>query len=253
MAEFGVGGQPATAPPGWYPDPSGRARLRWWSGARWEWWLSDGVGRALDPAAPPDSWAPARELSTPGISDSRVVAAPRSTARQDGLERAGRLPAPLTLTATVLGPLATTVAFAGLYVLFEWDGSLEMFLSLLFLCAALASGIGLAGLVVVAVAASRSRAPRQRTWPTVVCTVVNVAAAACLLGWWFNWWTWADMAASDLPLYLYTFGVAAVLASAPWCWLWFRTLKNRDWAVRLSAAVAPTVAYLVVTWVWAVV
>jgi hypothetical protein len=25
----------ATTPPGWYPDPSGQARLRWWDGARW--------------------------------------------------------------------------------------------------------------------------------------------------------------------------------------------------------------------------
>jgi Protein of unknown function (DUF2510) len=26
---------PAVAPPGWYPDPSGQAQLRWWDGARW--------------------------------------------------------------------------------------------------------------------------------------------------------------------------------------------------------------------------
>ena len=25
----------ATAPPAWYPDPLGRARLRWWDGASW--------------------------------------------------------------------------------------------------------------------------------------------------------------------------------------------------------------------------
>ncbi|MBA2283108.1 MAG: DUF2510 domain-containing protein [Acidimicrobiia bacterium] len=22
-------------PPGWHPDPAGRARLRWWDGTRW--------------------------------------------------------------------------------------------------------------------------------------------------------------------------------------------------------------------------
>ncbi|MCP9622161.1 DUF2510 domain-containing protein [Nocardia otitidiscaviarum] len=25
----------ALPPPGWYPDPSGIARLRWWDGVRW--------------------------------------------------------------------------------------------------------------------------------------------------------------------------------------------------------------------------
>jgi hypothetical protein len=26
---------PTVAPPGWYPDPSGQAHLRWWDSARW--------------------------------------------------------------------------------------------------------------------------------------------------------------------------------------------------------------------------
>lgn len=37
--------------PGWYPDPSGQARLRWWDGRAWTGWTNDGVAEASGPPA----------------------------------------------------------------------------------------------------------------------------------------------------------------------------------------------------------
>ncbi len=272
MAEIGVGARPATAPPGWYPDPSGRARLRWWSGTRWEWWVSDGVGRMLDPAAPVDQRPPlTRQIPAAQLAPAELQApvdqppsgqvtapAPVTVPRQRGLvatwfERPGQFSVPLALTAGVLGPLAIAVAFAGLYVMLSWDGSVGMAGAALFVGAGFASVIGVAGLAAVGVGASRSCLPRERVWSTLACTAVNVAGAACALGWWFHWPTWTEMPAGDLPVYLYLFGAAALFASAPWCWLWFATLKGRRWQVRWGGAAAPAVAFLAATWVWALV
>ncbi|MGD0394431.1 MAG: DUF2510 domain-containing protein [Acidimicrobiales bacterium] len=37
---------PPMAPPGWYPDPSGQHRLRWWDGTQWgeQTWNGDAPG-----------------------------------------------------------------------------------------------------------------------------------------------------------------------------------------------------------------
>lgn len=64
-------------PPGWYPDPFGRAQVRWWSGAAW----TDHVGTdgqsftdppiespATVPHAPVPQAAPAAPATTPGRS-----------------------------------------------------------------------------------------------------------------------------------------------------------------------------------------
>ncbi len=39
-------------PPGWYPDPSGQPRLRWWDGAQWGAQASAPVGWYPNPDAP---------------------------------------------------------------------------------------------------------------------------------------------------------------------------------------------------------
>jgi hypothetical protein len=36
-------------PPGWYADPAGRHRLRYWDGGTWSQWVSDTGDVALDP------------------------------------------------------------------------------------------------------------------------------------------------------------------------------------------------------------
>lgn len=35
-------GMPASAPPGWFPDPERRSAWRWWDGSRWTDQVSDG-------------------------------------------------------------------------------------------------------------------------------------------------------------------------------------------------------------------
>lgn len=47
-----VGAGPVgTAPPGWFPDPSGAHPLRWWDGNRWTGWISDGHLVAMEASA----------------------------------------------------------------------------------------------------------------------------------------------------------------------------------------------------------
>jgi uncharacterized protein len=54
---------PAPArPPGWYPDPSGQPRQRWWDGKAWSWYVATSGGVAWDPLAPE-----AREPEPPGL------------------------------------------------------------------------------------------------------------------------------------------------------------------------------------------
>jgi hypothetical protein len=69
-----------TAPKaGWYADSAGRHLLRWWDGATWTRWVSDG-GAPFDERTPPAEVAaatPARRVDTPvrpaTESDDRVV------------------------------------------------------------------------------------------------------------------------------------------------------------------------------------
>jgi hypothetical protein len=41
------------SPPGWFPDPSGRAAQRWFDGATWTDWVTDGEQVTSQPLAPP--------------------------------------------------------------------------------------------------------------------------------------------------------------------------------------------------------
>lgn len=56
---MGMTGNPA--PEGWYPDPGGSGKPRWWDGTAWEW--EGRLGNAPSCAAPPP--APARSGGIP--------------------------------------------------------------------------------------------------------------------------------------------------------------------------------------------
>ena len=58
--------------PGWYADPGGTARVRWWDGEHWTRWLS------RDPAAGPPGVAPT--LTPPGTTADPPVPAPAAAA-----------------------------------------------------------------------------------------------------------------------------------------------------------------------------
>lgn len=48
-----------STPPGWHPDPSCRHQMRYWDGANWTGWASDGGPPVNDPLAPgPSGWGP---------------------------------------------------------------------------------------------------------------------------------------------------------------------------------------------------
>ncbi|HWH26959.1 MAG TPA: DUF2510 domain-containing protein [Pseudolysinimonas sp.] len=47
----------ASAPPGWYPDPSGQAPQRWWSGTQWTPHVNSGVPSELGVLVPISGWA----------------------------------------------------------------------------------------------------------------------------------------------------------------------------------------------------
>jgi len=59
-----AGDAPAT--PGWYPDPDGTARWRWWDGDEWSWQVTGAGGSAVEWAAPPQVARPA-PTSLPGL------------------------------------------------------------------------------------------------------------------------------------------------------------------------------------------
>ncbi|MHB8670483.1 MAG: CPBP family glutamic-type intramembrane protease [Acidimicrobiales bacterium] len=58
--------------PGWYAEPNGRARYRWWDGWSWSAWVSDGLVVGVDPlpvwVAPsrPERRSPETRLALPG-------------------------------------------------------------------------------------------------------------------------------------------------------------------------------------------
>ncbi len=126
----GIGGSPA---PGWYPAPDGRAAGRWWDGARWTPWLTDGRQTWSDaPARRPltgDDRAALRFVEEVFLPEAvaRGAVAPQQRADLDGLVRtmaaeaaaadpaADPAAAPATAPAareTATGPVLGADAFA---------------------------------------------------------------------------------------------------------------------------------------------
>jgi hypothetical protein len=57
---------------GWYPDPTGRHRTRWWDGVEWRGWVDGRAGdeadplRGTDPLGPPSGQSPTPPSTQPG-------------------------------------------------------------------------------------------------------------------------------------------------------------------------------------------
>ncbi len=79
-----MGERTSTAPPGWYPDPTGRQGYRYWDGALWTPWSvqADGVVRATSLATSPEGsrqkrqWGRGRRLAValPGLAAPLLIA-----------------------------------------------------------------------------------------------------------------------------------------------------------------------------------
>ena len=87
-------------PPGWYPDPQGGARLRYWEGTDWsdrfrarpiQPHIQDAIDTPLNKDGGSHRWVPDdRGLNNPGVDTQAVVDQVRMAARQEA-ERASQM------------------------------------------------------------------------------------------------------------------------------------------------------------------
>ena len=73
MAELGASTRPT--PRGWYEDPTGKARWRYWDGSAWTPWIDGGDASVPDPSGAPDAAAPS-ESSAKGLQRRDVEPRP---------------------------------------------------------------------------------------------------------------------------------------------------------------------------------
>lgn len=82
MAEHPVGTPAATDPRGWYPDPVHGAALRFWDGAAWTRWVSNGelvLADKLPTAAAPGPAASAMKTTAPASPVRQAPGRPPSS------------------------------------------------------------------------------------------------------------------------------------------------------------------------------
>jgi hypothetical protein len=97
---------------GWYRDPSGRARLRWWDGAALTSWVSDGTAVVADPL--PEEPRPITAADSEHLAFVREVYLPIVSARElvGDLTRDRLLDLAWDLDAAATVPMAEAVATA---------------------------------------------------------------------------------------------------------------------------------------------
>lgn len=112
----------STAPaPGWYPDPFGRARQRWWDGAAWGETIADSSGTRLDrapgsaatpPLPAPVAARPVAPLAPPPGRPAPPTAPSRTS--PPPAPRAARVPRPAAVAATAVPGVAASALSGGL-------------------------------------------------------------------------------------------------------------------------------------------
>jgi hypothetical protein len=96
-------GDPVPSGAGWYPDPAGRAELRWWDGTAWTTSVVDGQVARTDLHGLPIAAAPGQTAAP--LTTFELLAAPGAPVRSSP-----RWPAPVAAAAVVAALVVALVA-----------------------------------------------------------------------------------------------------------------------------------------------
>ena len=153
---------------GWYPDPSGAPRERWWDGAQWTAWERD-VPVALAPAAPS-----APSYAAPAYAAQPYAAAPPAAYAATGMPSNVQVD---TNTVWIwLAIVATVLPFATLFLI-DWNGYLDAMLRI----------------------ESRGAVADMEQWQLRTLVVSLLSWAAMGAGIVFSWLDWRELRRRGVP------------------------------------------------------